>query len=614
MPQREQTDQTAVLADTIPENLARTVRVMPEREAFRQFDYAENRWQSVSWGEFHTHMMRWRRAFHASGLKPGDRAAMLLTNSIDAVTFDQAALASGLVPVPLHAIDTAGASAYVLEDSGSAILVTTSRARWNAIRAAGRALPALRQVILVNDLGDELEEGVRVTGLEAWLATGNGTPDAALFPGPRPEDLAGLIYTSGTTGRPKGVMLTHANLAANVRQVSEVLDVRADDVYLSFLPFSHTFERTAAHYVALSHGAAMAFARSVQHIESDLLEVRPTLMCTVPRVLERIYQKIQLRLSKAGEREQYITAWAAEAGWRRFCRENGLPVEPSERASLDDTVLRTLDEDVGAKVREAFGGRFRAIISGGASLNTTVSRFFCAMGLPVRQGYGLTETSPILAVAGATMNHPTTVGFPVSGTEARIGERNELQVRGPQVMKGYWRRPEDTARAFTEDGWFRTGDQADLSDGGRIRIMGRIKEIIVTSTGEKIAPVDLEFAIQKDHLFEQVLVLGENRPFISAILVVEPGGWRELCAEMELDPEDDASLTDHAMTRLILKRVRTAAREFPAYGIPRSVAVVREPFTVENGLLTPTMKPRRTKIIERWKDLIEKIYAGHPAA
>lgn len=609
-----ETDTNAVLADTISKNLEHTVRTMPEREAFRQFDYAENRWMSVTWGEFHQYMMRWRRALYACGFTPGDRAAMLLTNSIDAVTFDQSVLASGLVPVPLHAIDTAGASAYILEDSGSSILVTTSRARWNAIRAAGHDLSALRLVVLINELGDEKEGQTRVMGLEAWLALGNGIADETLFAGPKPEDLAGLIYTSGTTGRPKGVMITHANIAANVRQISRVLNPRPDDIYLSFLPFSHTFERTVAHYVSLSHGAAMAFARSVQHIEADFLDVRPTLMCTVPRVLERIYQKIQLDLAKTNEHEQYIFAWAAEAGWRRFCRENDLPVETSERAQLDDTILKTLDEDIGPRIRAIFGGNFRTILSGGASLNATVSRFFCAMGLPVRQCYGLTETCPIVSLTRAEKNHPTCVGHPVSETEVRLGERDELQVRGPQVMKGYWKRPEDTARAFTEDGWFRTGDQADLSDGGRIRIMGRIKEIIVTSTGEKISPVDLEFAIQKDPLFSQVFVVGENRPFISAILVVEPSLWQALCAEMELDPTSEASYHDRGMLRLVLKRVRATAKEFPSYGIPRSVALVHEPFTMENGLLTPTMKPRRAKIAERWRSLIEEIYAGHPAA
>lgn len=592
----------------------RTTALWPDREAYRQFDYAENAWISVTWREFEAMVLRWRHAFHACGLRPGDRVAMLLTNSVDAVVFDEAALAAGLVPVPLHAIDTPGSSAYILNDSGCRLLVTTSRARWNAIRSAAEAFPALERVVLLNELGDEEDRGVRITGVEFWLALGNGTAPEALPPEPEPDDLAGLIYTSGTTGRPKGVMLTHANLVANLVQVADALPLCEEDVYLSFLPFSHTFERTVAHYAALAHGASMAFARSVQHIENDLADVRPTVMCTVPRVLERIYQKIQLEVQRSSESEQYRAKWAVEAGWRRYCRENGLPVEPSEREALDDSVLPLLDEDIGRRVRAVFGGRMKAVISGGASLNASVSRYFCAMGLPLRQAYGLTETSPIVSFTRAEMNHPACVGHPVLDTEVRLGERDELQVRGPQVMRGYWGKPLETERAFTADGWFRTGDQADLSDGGRVRIKGRLKEIIVTSTGEKIAPVDLEFAIQEDPLFEQVFVCGENLPFVSAIVYPQPELWRGLCAEMELDPDAPATKRDRALQRLLVKRVRAAAKNFPSYGIPRSVAVVDEPFTVENGLLTPTMKPRRERILARWKDVVDAIYAGHPTA
>ena len=600
---------------TVPALRRRTAALWPDREAFRQFDYAENRWISISWKAFDAQVLRWRHAFHACGMKPGDRAAMLLTNSIEAVIFDQAALAAGLVPVPVHAADTPGSSAYILRDSGARFLVTTSRARWNAVYLADQeGLPDLAQVVLLNELGDDECGHVRVSGVEAWLARGNGTPCEALPPEPRPDDLAGLIYTSGTTGRPKGVMLTHANLVANIVQISDALDIRETDVYLSFLPFSHTFERTVAHYVALAHGASMAFARSVQHIENDLADVRPTLMCTVPRVLERLHQKIQLDLARAPEEEQHRAKWAAEAGWRRFCRQNGLPIDTNARSTLDSAILPVLDQEISLKVLELFGGRMRAVMCGGASLNQSVARYFCAMGLPLRQVYGLTETCPIVSFTRAEMNHPTCVGAPVLETLVRLGERDELQVKGPQVMQGYWNKPAETARAFTEDGWFRTGDQADLSDGGRVRIKGRIKEIIVTSTGEKIAPTDLEFAIQEDPLFEQVFVCGENRPFISAVVVLQPELWRALCAEMELDPEDPEARRDRGMLRLLVKRVRAAAKDFPAYGIPRSVVVVNEPFTVENGLLTPTMKLRREKILARWKPLIDGLYAGHPAA
>lgn len=277
---------------TIPDMLRHTVAAWPEREAFRQYDYAERRWYSITWRTFHEQVMRWRRAFTHMGLVKGERVAMLLTNCIDAVTFDEAALCGGLVPTPLHAIDTAGSSAYILRDSNARFLVTTSRARWNAIaEAAGEeGLPDMQLVVFTNE---QVEPGsvthlggrdIVLSSLEGWLATGEGVSDDELPPEPCADDLAGFIYTSGTTGRPKGVMITHRNIVSNVQQINKCYDFNEEDVFLSFLPFSHTFERTVAHYNSLANGGAMAFARNAAQIENDLREVRPTLMCSVPRI------------------------------------------------------------------------------------------------------------------------------------------------------------------------------------------------------------------------------------------------------------------------------------------------------------------------------------------
>ena len=442
-----------------------------------------------------------------------------------------------------------------------------------------------------------------------WLARGEAVTDEELPAFPGWDDLAGLIYTSGTTGRPKGVMLSHGNIVSNVQQISRVCDVCEEDVYLSYLPFSHTFERTVAHYTAMAHGASLAFARSVANLEHDLIEVRPTLLCSVPRVYERIYQKIQTELARGSDRDRYLTDWMLEVGWRRFAKKNDLPVESTPRMCLDDEVHPILDREVARKIRKMFGGRLRATFAGGASLNYTVAKFFSAMGLNIQQVYGLTETSPILSWSTPEGNHPDTVGLPAPGTEARLGENDELQVKGPQVMQGYWNRPEDTKAAFTEDGWFRTGDQADLSDGGRVRIKGRIKEIIVTSTGEKIAPVDVEFAMQSDRLFEQALVIGEKRPFVAALVVVNDAEWHDLCAGLQLDPEDPATLVSRDAQRAVIRRIRAATKTFPQYGVPRAVGILRTPWTVENELLTSTMKLKRRTICERFSTLIDQMYA-----
>ena len=602
---------------TIPDMLRHTVAAWPEREAFRQYDYAERRWYSITWRTFHEQVMRWRRAFTHMGLVKGERVAMLLTNCIDAVTFDEAALCGGLVPTPLHAIDTAGSSAYILRDSNARFLVTTSRARWNAIaEAAGEeGLPDMQLVVFTNE---QVEPGsvthlggrdIVLSSLEGWLATGEGVSDDELPPEPCADDLAGFIYTSGTTGRPKGVMITHRNIVSNVQQINKCYDFNEEDVFLSFLPFSHTFERTVAHYNSLANGGAMAFARNAAQIENDLREVRPTLMCSVPRIYEKIHQRLLHELAESSEEKRHQTAWALETGWRRFAEANHLPIELSPRAQLDETVWPQLDVEIASEVREIFGGRLRATFAGGASLNYAVARFFCALGINILQLYGLTETSPIVSFTRMKDNHPDCVGHPVPDCEVKLGANDELLVRGPQVMKGYWNRPLDTAAAF-EDGWFRTGDQADLSDGGRVRIKGRIKEIIVTSTGEKIPPVDVEFAIQEDRLFEQVLVIGDNLPYVTCLVVVNPKLWPAFCADLDLDPEDPATLQSRAVQRKCLRRVRHACRAFPQYGVPRAVAITREPWTVDNGLLTPTMKLRRPQIMTAHAKLIERLYAS----
>lgn len=593
----------------IPDFLLRTARIWPDREAYRWYEFRTNNWVSLTWREFSERVLRWRKSFTKMGLQKGARVAMLLPNSIDALTFDQAALANGLVPVPLHSIDTAGSSCFILNDAQAEFLVTVNFARWNSLATNGE-LPHIKQVVLTNETETGISQGhIPYCGLEQWLATGN---DVKTLPaGPVQDDLAALVYTSGTTGRPKGVMLTHKNVVRNVQQLSHYFPVCEQDLFLSFLPLSHTFERTASYYTCVATGAALAFSRGVNSLTDDLHEVNPTHMCSVPRVFERIHNHIMAMRAKMPAKKGYFFDWALEVGWRQFCRSHGLPVEHSTRQFLDPFVRGYLDRKIRQSVQGLFGNRMKTMIAGGASLNYSIAKFFCGMGLPLVQGYGLTESSPMISVSEPSTNHPATVGMPVPGVEVRLGDADELQVRGDQVMRGYWGRPEDTARTFTEDGWLKTGDQADLSDGGRIRIKGRIKEIIVTSVGEKVSPVDLEFAIQEDKLFDQVMVVGENRPYVAALVVVNNTRWRALCNDLQLDPDDPSTMGCRDARTAVLKRIRTATRDFPRYGQPRNVSIVPEAWTVENGLLTTTMKLRRRQICDRYQDEINELYIGH---
>ncbi len=593
---------------TLPEMLAHTLATKPEKEGYRYYDYEHEKWTSVTWKEFGERVMRWRKAFATMGLKRGDRVAMLLINSLDALTFDQAALANALVPVPLHAIDTPESAAYIMSDSGCRFLVTTTKARWNAIFNSDTPVPTLEQVVFTTEEEEGESKTVHYCGVNKWLKAGETFDVNQLPAGPTEEDLAAIVYTSGTTGRPKGVMLTHRAVVSNVQDTAKQMPLSDEDLFLSYLPLSHTFERTATYYNCVAHGATLVFSRGPMQLAEDFKDIHPTIMCSVPRILEQFYAKIQAQYARQGASAQLMADRVVAAGWRDFCRANDLPLEDDGLPALDSIIKALYFDRVAAPMRALFGPRFKYIISGGAALNGMVAKFFCALGLNIRQAYGLTEYSPIISMNGITGNHPATVGLPLARCQVRAGDNEELQVFGPSMMKGYWNLPKETAASFTEDGWLRTGDQVDLSDGGRVRIKGRIKEIIVTSTGEKISPVDVEFAIQEDHLFEQVMVVGEGRPYITALVVVNDMLFKLLCEEVGITPDSPALNLCRDLRAKVVKRVRMAARHFPQYCVPRNVYIMREHWTAEDGLLTPTMKLRRRQIAERFAKEIEELY------
>ena len=601
---------TTVDFKTLPELLVNAVANFGDKEGYRYFDHQQSQWVSVTWKEFHARVMRWRKAFAAMGLQRGDRVSMLLVNSLDALTFDQAALANALVPVPLHSIDTPDSSAYILSDSGSKFLVTTTRARWNAIAATTSSdISALEQVVFTTEEEEGMTGNTPYCSAESWLEKAADFPEENLPAGPVETDLAAIIYTSGTTGRPKGVMLTHKAIMSNVLDTHDRYPLLADDVTLSYLPLSHSFERTATYYNSIICGTTLVFSRGVMSLLDDFRDARPTKMCSVPRVFEQFFTKLQVQIANSDEEEKRIAQGVLAAGWRQFARRNDIAIEGDFTEAEDQAFLDQHFEAVARPILDMFGGRLERVIIGGAALNYSVAKFFCALGINTTQGYGLTEYCPIISISHCEGNHPETVGLPIRNCEVRAGENDELQVRGPSVMSGYWNKPKETAETFTADGWLKTGDQVDLSDGGRVRIKGRIKEIVVTSTGEKISPVDLEFAIQEDHIFDQVMIVGEARPYITALVVVNDTLFTQLCEEVGVDPKADDYNNNRDLRARLVKRIRHAAKHFPQYGVPRNIYILREHWTPENGLLTPTMKMRRRQILERFADEVESLYA-----
>jgi long-chain acyl-CoA synthetase len=582
------------------------VQIAPNDEALREFDKSVKKWISYSYREVADTVLAWRKSFARLGLAKGCRVAMLLPNGVNAVCFDQAALANALVPVPLHAIDTPGSSAYILQDSGSEVLVTNKLARWLAIQQAGFDVSAVKKVILTDEA--EAPDDPLVELLADWLAS--GSCQETLPEPPKAEDLAAIVYTSGTTGKPKGVMLTHANIASNVRSTLAHVKPDIGAVFLSFLPLSHTFERTAGYYLALATGSTIVFNRSLQLLGEDFKVVRPHVMISVPRVYERIYAKLNAALAKKGKTAQLIFESAVDAGWEDFCRRNSIKGDAAGVGFGRRLLGKILKAKVSQTLQEQFGGRLKVAISGGAALNTKVARVFCGLGLPIIQGYGMTETSPIIAGNTVEDNDPDTVGRLLRDVEVRLGESGEVQVHAASVMKGYWGRPKETQQTFTEDGWLKTGDVGFFDANGRLRLNGRIKEIIVTSTGEKISPVDIETAAECDPLISQAYAVGDGEAYIAVLVSLEKEAWARLAQSLGLSPEDPASLQDSRARQAVLGVVRKSCAAFPAYAVPRNVALTLDAWTIENGLLTPTLKLKRGPMKIRYQQLLKEMYQG----
>jgi long-chain acyl-CoA synthetase len=412
------------------------------------------------------------------------------------------------------------------------------------------------------------------------------------------------VYTSGTTGRPKGVMLSHANLLANAQSVMQAVQAYREDVFLSFLPLSHAFERTVGYYVPMMAGSTVAYARSVLHLAEDLPVVRPTVLVSVPRIYERAHARIAMDLAKRRFARALFDA-TVDVGWRRAAGGGaGLG------AALAWPVLRRL---VARRVLERFGGRVRIAVSGGAPLAPSLARVFIGLGLPVLQGYGLSEAAPVVTGNRLDDNVADSVGPALPGVEVRLGAGHELLVRGPNVMLGYWNRPDATREAIDAEGWLHTGDKARI-ENGRVYIVGRLKEIIVLSSAEKVAPADLELAITGDPHFEQAMVIGEGRAYLVVLAVLSAENWPGFARAAGLEPGDPNALAAPAVVNAALARIERQLARFPSYARIRRVWLTLDPWTVENGLITPTLKLKRAELERRFAAEIAHLYEQRRAA
>lgn len=589
-------------AVTLPGLFIERVRRTPLACAYRRFDLDDRCCSDITWQEAYAMVGRWQQALRGEGLTPGDRVAIMVRNGLDWIGFDLAALGLGLVTVPLYVNDRPDNFAYIIEQTQARLLLIEGVDHWQGITEVHHRLGSLQRIVSLTPACEGDECDLRLMDLDHWLPE-TATDYVLLDRGG--GALASIVYTSGTTGNPKGVMLTHTNILANTWAGALAVPVCPDDLFLSFLPLSHTLERTVGYYLPIMAGATVAHVRSLERLADDLREVRPTLLVSVPRIYERFHQRINARLAEGPVWKRKLFNLTVTIGWRKFEIQQG-----RRNWSLDLLLWPLLDQLVARPVRAALGGRLRLAISGGAPLNREIACVFLAFGVPLLQGYGLTETSPVVAVNRLEDNLPQTVGQPLPGVEVKLSARNELLVRGLSVMQGYWQNAEATTEAIDHQGWFHTGDLARLESGGHISITGRSKEIIVLSNGEKIPPADMEQTIAGDHLFEQVMVIGESRPFLTALVVLNQSVWHKLVSAHGLTVNQDDSLTFQCEQEL-LQRITRRLKDFPGYAQVRRVHVCSTPWEVDDGLLTATLKLRRKQIETRFESEIELLYSGH---
>ncbi len=592
-------DEAGTLAGLFKKRVEKT----PDRVAYRHCDPTTEQWCDTTWSQMERETARWQSALLSEGLKPGDRVGVMMPNCREWVMLDQATLGLGLVNVPLFYNDRGGNVAYIAEDAGIKLLVVAGSEQWESLEPVRDQLVTVKRIITLQSL-EGMTHDRRLRMADEWL------PKAAegyiVNPELEANGLASIVYTSGTTGHPKGVMLSHNNILSNTYEALQTTTTYESDVLLSFLPLSHMLERTGGYYLPMMAGVTVAYARSIPQLGEDLVTIKPTYMISVPRIYERVYAKIQEGLAEKPPIAQALFNLAVKVGWRRFEYQQ-------KRASWSPALLLwpLLNKLVAGKITAKLGGRLRSAVSGGAPLAAEVGRMFLSLGVPILQGYGLTETSPVLAVNTIEDNIAESVGKALPSTQVKVDSNGELLAKGAAVMLGFWNRPEETDLVMDSDGWFHTGDIARIDDEGHVYITGRIKDIIVLATGEKVSPVDMEIAITMDALLEQALVLGEGRPYLCALLIPEPEHWKNLTEGLGVPPNATETYSDEKVLQHILKRINAQLKDFPSYAQVRKIKILAEPWTVENGYLTPTLKVKRSKVLAECPEIVDDLYSGH---
>ncbi|MBK6292470.1 MAG: long-chain fatty acid--CoA ligase [Ignavibacteria bacterium] len=539
------------------------------------------------------------------GLAPGERVGVVSENRTEWVVVDFAMAGIGIVDVPIFPTLTAHQEQFIFNNCEATAIIVSNAAQLRKVLEVWDEMPTVRLIITMNE---HLSDNPRIVSMQSVMerSRAESTPQerrtkfTTLASRVRSEDLLTLIYTSGTTGNPKGVMLTHRNLTANVNSALHTIDVTETDSFLSYLPMCHSYERMTGHYLAFAAGASVYIAESIESVAELMKEVKPTIMTSVPRLFERIRARVLGAVERDSPIKQKIFRWAMKVGERYDEGDRGV-FTVLQRAIADKLVF--------SKIRERTGGRLRFFVSGGAALNHEVGRFFRIIGLTIVEGYGLTETSPVISAHRLGDVVLGTVGPPLPGVEVRIAEDGEILARGPSIMKGYWNDDAATRECIDADGWLHTGDIGEFTEKGHLRITDRKKHLLVSSGGKNIAPGPIEALIMQSPLIDQMMLVGDAREFCTALIVPDAEAVRTWAEKNTVKYESQETLwTSPELHRAMEADINKLQRELPKYERVRRFAVITKPFTVENGLLTPTLKVKRKAVLAAHAETIDHLY------
>lgn len=567
----------------------------------------EEKWETLTWRQYGETVRELAMGLLALGRKKGDAVALLAQSRAEWVQADFSILSAGCVTVPIYPSYVPEQIAYIVNDSGARTIIVENATQLAKVGEVRGKMDRLEHVIVME------EYETREPSVYTWQSLrrmGRENAErlkgefAGRVTGTKPDDVATLVYTSGTTGPPKGVVQTHDNHMAMMRAIAETGTIASEDVDLLFLPLAHSYAR-CEEYFAVYHGCTTAFAENLDKVGENLRETHPTVLCGVPRVFEKVYGKILAGVEGGSPIKKKIFHWALGVG-RQVSRlqQAGKPIPGG--LGFKHRIANKL---VFHKLHEALGGRLRFAVSGGAPLSKEIAEFFHAAGILILEGYGLTETCPSISVNRPERYKFGTVGIPYPGVEVRIASDGEILVRGRNIAKGYWKKPEATAEAWSADGWFHTGDIGEIDAEGFLRITDRKKDMIVTAGGMNIAPQNVENLLKTDPFVSQAMVYGDRRPYPVALITLSPEELAKFAKEQGILSADTAELAKHPRVRDRVARIVEQKNEgLQSYAKIKKFAVLPADFTQEGGDLTPTLKVKRKVVAEKYQDVIESLY------